>query len=279
MTNEFNKEEILDTLTDKERQLIEEHHLTMPQIAFRRMKVKALKKLFPQEYPEDDVSCFITSGMPFFDPDKIIGLLDALPKYETKHVKGGYEIIWEEPQEGLEYVMGGDTSEGLAHGDLNGFGILERTSGRQVAALHGRFGFDDLAEHGLRLSLKYNEALIGCERNNHGHAVLQRMIDKGAKSHLKGGVLYYFHKDKPGWDTNGQTRPVMLDELAEAVEEELMGVCDRDFLDECLTFKKQSNGKYEADSTCHDDTIMKWAIAWQMRKIRRKRSKFIQVEM
>lgn len=278
-TTEFNKEQLLDTITAKEQDLITKHKLSLGQIAFRRMKVKALKKLFPQEYPEDDISCFITSGMPFFDPDKVIELLETLPHYDTKNVKGGYVVYWEEPKPDTQYVMGGDTSEGLAHGDLNGFGVLERDTGRQVASLHGRFNFDQLAEWGLRLSKKYNDALIGCERNNHGHAVLQRMIDKGAKSHLKGGCLYYFHKDKPGWDTNGQTRPVMIDELAEAVEDDLMTVRDRDFLDECLTFKKQSNGKYEADQTCHDDTVMKWAIAWQMRKVRRKRSRFIQVDM
>lgn len=61
----------------------------------------------------------------------------------------------------------------------------------------------------------------------------------------------------------------MLDDLAEAIENGEMKCRDQDFLSECLSFRLQSNGKYGADPGTHDDTIFKWAIAWQMRKVRR----------
>ena len=44
---------------------------------------------------------------------------------------------------------------------------------------------------------------------------------------------------------------------------------DRDLLAECLTFRLQSSGKFEADSGSHDDVVMKWAVCYQMRKHRR----------
>ena len=70
-----------------------------------------------------------------------------------------------------------------------------------------------------------------------------------------------------------KTRPIMLDEMAEAIHEGHMKIRDVDFIGECLTFRRQSSGNYAGDSGSHDDTVMKWAIAWQMRKVRRRRPK------
>src|SRR6185369_11301344 len=52
--------------SDDEQKLIAEHSLTDEQIKWRREKVKELGRLFPQEYPEDVVSCFLTSGNSYF---------------------------------------------------------------------------------------------------------------------------------------------------------------------------------------------------------------------
>jgi hypothetical protein len=52
--------------TAEEKYLVEKHNLTAEQIKWRRYKQKELKGLFIQEYPEDEVSCFLTSGNSFF---------------------------------------------------------------------------------------------------------------------------------------------------------------------------------------------------------------------
>lgn len=270
------KEEILDTLTGEEKNFIEKvkrdwnMNISCEQIAFRRSKKREYGRLFRQEYPEDDVSCFIISGDPFFNIELIMNMLDMMPDYHKEHIPGGYKIRWKEPVEGRKYVCGCDTSEGLPSSDPNGFGVLDKESGEQVCAVHGRFSFDKLAELAVEECIYYNRALLGIERNNHGHAVLKRTMELGYKKpHNRGGPLYHFSEGRPGWDTNSATRPVMIDELAESIEKQFMIVNDKDFLSECLTFKKQSNNKYEADQGCHDDTVLKWAIAWQMRKVRR----------
>jgi hypothetical protein len=92
--------------------------------------------------------------------------------------------------------------------------------------------------------------------------------------------LYYHNPSRApnagmGWSTNSKTRPIMLDELAEAVHEHHMTVRDVDFIGECLTFRRQSSGNYAGGSGSHDDTVMKWAIAWQMRKVRRRRPRLV----
>ncbi len=148
----------------------------------------------------------------------------------------------------------------------------------QVAAAHGQFKPDRLANMICEGSHRFNDALMGIERENHGHAVIQKVRELGkGKSHLNGGDLFHFQKDRPGWSTNEQTRPIMLDKLSESLTDGFMQCNDRDFLGECLTFKLQTSGKFEADPGCYDDTVVKWAIAWQMRGVRRVRPSIISV--
>ena len=288
---QFDPVEIQETLDEEEIELAARHGLSLAQIAFRREKKKEYKRLFPQEFPEDDVTCFLTSGTCFFDVEFIMNLKKRLPPVVKTHVSGGYQVIVEEPIKGEEYVAGVDTSEGLPGCDPNGVGVLAKRTGKQVAFVHGRFNPRVLAEHSVRLCRKYNEALLGVERENHGHAVLQKVADLGyGRPHFRGGPLYYFGESKAesmeevykkaraGWSTNGESRPVMLDELCSAVEDGSMKVYDEDFLTECLSFRLQENGKFEADPGAHDDTVMKWAVAWQMRGVKRRKPGIMMVE-
>lgn len=276
-------EAIMDTLSDRERFLIERHGLDMEQIAWRRVKSKSLGRLFRQEYPEDDESAFLSSGTCYFDDERIISLMEGLPEYPRRHLKGGYLVEWEEPQEGVSYVAGCDTSEGRPNCDPNGVGVLRSDTGAQVAAIHGLFDPSTLAEEGVKLCKRYNNALLGIELENHGHAVLLRVKQLGYTGAQRQLFYRKFIRGRgwrdPGWSTNATTRPVMLQDLADAVEHDEMGVRDRDFLGECLTFRLQGPGRWEADSSCHDDTIFKWGIAWQMRKVRRKRREMRYVKM
>lgn len=265
----FNPEEIRDTLTDDEKELVKLYSLTHAQIAFRRLKKRGLKKLFDQEFPEDDDRCFLSSGLCYFDTDILAGLMKKSQPYERKHIPGGYSVVWEEPKPGEEYVIGADTSEGLPGCDLNGFGILRRSNCSQVAAVHGYFKPQLLAKLIHQAHLKYNKALVGVERENHGHAVLLELRNLGLDRPLEhGGHLYYHGEGKPGWSTNAVTRPIMLNELAESLEDGMV-VRDHDLISECGTFRLQSSGKFEADSGAHDDAVMKWAVALQMLKVRR----------
>ena len=279
--SQFNAIEIQETLSDEERELAERYKLSIAQIAFRRDKKKEYKRLFPQEFPEDDITCFLTSGTCFFDIELVMGMLKRLPPVTRTHVPGGYQVIVEEPIQGEEYCIGVDTSEGLPGCDPNGAGVLNKKTGKQVAFIHGRFNPRTLADHSVRLALKYNNALLGIERENHGHAVLQQVTELGyGRPHFRGGHLYFFGESKAesmtevlkkaraGWSTNAETRPIMLDELSNAIESGAMKVYDEDLLNECLSFRLQENGKFSADPGAHDDAVMKWAVAWQMRNVK-----------
>lgn len=280
----YDADEIRDTITADELALIEKFHLDFAQIAFRREQKRVYKALFPQEMPEDDVSCFLTSGLCYFDVESLLNLLTEIKSevpLSSSHVPGGREIRWANPEPKVEYCMGVDCSEGLPGCDRSGVGIIRRDTGEQVLSLHGIFSPSVLAQHVIRLATEYNGALTGVEQENHGHAVLQKIRETGnhGRPHFRGGWLYYHTKrsdpksSKPGWTTTELTRPIMLSSLAEAIESRSMLVRDETMIHECLSFRKQTNGRFEADSGAYDDSVIKWAIAWQMRNHRRVKLK------
>jgi hypothetical protein len=77
--------------SDEESTLIDKHQLTPQQIKWRRVKQKELGRLFAQEYPEDPVSCFLSSGAQVFGEFKVY----------TPEPDAG-------PIDGYEYYAGGD---------------------------------------------------------------------------------------------------------------------------------------------------------------------------
>lgn len=286
---DFDGAEVRETLSDRERAVMQmaasewRIELDLAQIAWRRARARELGVLLVQEYPEDDESCFLTSGICRFDVERLLSIRQKLSSpIVRRHVAGGVEVVWEYPEPGKVYSMGVDTSEGLVGCDAAGLGIVRNDTGAQVFALHGTIPPDELAKHCVRASRLYNDALIGVERNNHGHAVLQKIIDLGCSTpHQQGGSLYCAedsntkdaHGDRvsarPGWLTSPVTRPIMIQDLAEAIASGAMEIRDPLLVSEALTFRLQRSGKWEADPGCYDDAVMKWAIAWQMLAQRR----------
>lgn len=269
--------EIMATLSPVEKMLVDKHRLSADQIAFRRFENSTPQKRadFPQEFPEDPQTCFLTSGVSYFDMatvDQLIRKLILTDNIPATEIPGGEVRIWEAPQPGVEYCLGSDTSEGIKGCDPSGLGIVRRDTGAQVCDVHGIFDPDDLGDLIIKYAVMYNGAIAGVERNLHGHAVLRRIRAKGhGASQFDGGWLYHHSPTgrregaKMGWPTTEVTRPVMISDLRSGVNDETIQVRDLGMLYECRTFRKQSNGKWEHDSGKHDDRIMKWAIAQQMR--------------
>lgn len=103
-------------LTDEEIMLVRGHNLSLDQIEWRRLKIRELGRLFNQEYPEDPVSCFLTSGNSYF---------------------GDLSNVFTAPL--IEYVEGHQYSAGLDFGqttDFTAMGIFDKTIKQQVDLLH-----------------------------------------------------------------------------------------------------------------------------------------------
>lgn len=70
-----------------------------------------------------------------------------------------------------------------------------------------------------------------------------------------------------GWSTNTATRPAMLQDLKEAIDNQLLYVYDRATINEMFSFiivQTTSIWKAQAEKGAHDDLIMALAIAWQL---------------
>lgn len=235
--------------------------ITDDQLNFRRFKIAQKKSLeaFLQEYPEDDISCFISSGTPAFDVVKIQELIRSM----TAPIKSDEMIkIYKEPEVGVSYVCGVDTAEGVG-GDYSVAVVLNPKTYEVVAKLRCQLKPYDFAHELNELCKYYSRArsimpLLAVERNNHGHAVLLELNE-----HIGYPNLFIDSDDRPGWKTDRITRPVMIDTFIDAVENNRIAIHDIDILSECLTLIN-NNGKIEAADGKHDDCVIATSIALQM---------------
>ena len=104
------------TYTEEEKALADKNGLDQSQIKWRRLKVTELGRLFVQEYPEDVVSCFLTSGNSYFGD--LSGVFTAPPNAEYI--------------EGHEYIAGLD----FGQTDYTAMPVFDKTAKCQVDLLH-----------------------------------------------------------------------------------------------------------------------------------------------
>lgn len=277
----------LGELTSEEQEMQARLSLTYGQLRWRRQKQRDLRDLFVQEHVENDVSCFLASGRGVFDRTKLLKLLqhiqergdpDSLaslpwPSGRAGHESAEYALapatlrIYQAPEAGRSYVIGADVAEGLASGDASAACVLDRETGEQVAELHGRVIPEKFAYQLAALGWYYNKALIGVERNNHGHSTLNTLLNV-----IRYEALYYhLPYDAPkgsevlGWPTTPATRPVLVDDLAAAIAGECIPLRSSATIDEMFCFIVTASGKPEAEQGKYDDRVMAAGIAWQIR--------------
>lgn len=240
------------------------------QLQFRRFKKSELKTsthdrikvTFEQEYPEDDQTCFLVSG------DRVI---DSMAIYEQRQIatkpigtKNGF-TIFHQPNKNKVYVCGADVAEGISK-DWSFGVIMELYTREVVATVRGKWKPEDFADKLAYLCEKYAAPgkpppELAVERNNHGHTVLYRLDD-----HCKYKNIYLDPKDeRPGWKTTAITRPMMIDEFIDSVENKIVKINDEIILNECNTLVDK-DGKIEAASGKNDDGIIASAIALQLCK-------------
>ncbi len=88
--------------------------------------------------------------------------------------------IWRLPARELDYVMGADPAEGLAASDDSSLTVVEQASGEEVARLDGKYEPKGVFPgHIAAVGRFYNTAPVLVERNNHGHAVIGSLQERG----------------------------------------------------------------------------------------------------
>lgn len=267
------------------------------QLQWRRMKVIELGiDKFHQEYPCNIEEAFLFSGRPAFDMQGMIETLKQchepkawckvdwakkslvplsaleVEKLErddkgvTFKASAGLIQIFGKPAKGRNYALGADVAEGLENGDYSAFDVLDDV-GMQVAHYHGHLDNDLYGRLLDIVGRYYNNAFLGVERNNHGHAVLQRLKD------LRYPNLYYQEEHdkaqerengKVGWLTTSSSKPFVIDNFSALIREISSGILCRATIDQCFTYVIDERGRTNARDGCYDDNVMSYAIALEM---------------
>jgi|SRR5688500_317455 len=173
--------------------------------------------------------------------------------------------IWVLPDAQHRYCMGADVAEGLDHGDYSDASVLDANTGELVAKWHGHIPPREFGHQLALLGRFYNNALIGCEANNHGLSTIDALRDlkyprlyrrRSLDSTSKKATL------KWGWYTNKQTKPLMIDGLDQALRDDAIIVYDRNTFGELRTYIRDEKGYLHGSP--HDDRVVSLAIAVQM---------------
>lgn len=231
---------------------------------------------FTQEYPADDDEAIATTGLPIFPREK----LRAMP-LEAGSIRGGV-TVFREPEPGAVYAIGADPAEGAADSDWSSASVLRIDqvegsgyAGEQVAVLRGRWAPEVFAEkldalgryYARHATAKHRQPVIlGWERNNHGHAVrvaIQALVNAAPPPY----ALYRARDNKLGWLQTGESRALLVDQLAAAVRNDAVRLHDAGSVGQFRTFHENEKGKPEAQSGFHDDDVFAVGIAWQLRRL------------
>lgn len=275
-------------LTKDEKKLRKDFSLTYGQIYWRRKKMLEFtgdEKRFYQEYPLTDTEAFLASGTPRFNTMKLdemrqkcyepqtYDLIEKtdpktrLPKIYPKVLEGAPLKVWNQPQDGHEYVIGADVAEGIEE-DFSVATVMDRATHTTVARFRGDLEPADFGEYLSILGKWYNEALIGAEINNHGLTTVQRLRDVGYNNLYRREMgideRYEEYTSKLGWRTDVRTKPLMIDGLSEAISTDQIVDYDLIFIRECMTYVRDARGRTNAQLGQHDDTVMATAICLQL---------------
>lgn len=273
--NEADKIALAQSLDDEEKQLVSLFNLTLEQLNWRRNTIKnkcgGSIDTFHQEYPSTAEEAFLTSGRPRFDipilREYLAQCTDGQRGYLERQ-KGsivfipdpkGYLEVWRRPYG--DHYIGGDVAKGLVTGDASAAPVFD--SDYNLNALwHGKIDPDLFADQLEMLGEWYRQALVAVEENNHGLTVLNKLKHSYSNlyyrtSHNK---LNDEAKKELGWYTSEQTKKLAIDNMARLIREKRLGIKSKKFIQECLTYIIEDDGKTNAQSGSHDDIVMGSAI-------------------
>ncbi len=167
----------------------------------------ATRLLFGQEFPEDDVSCFLVAGDMVYNTDRVNEMARECYPAPIHHLDAD---IWEPPEEGRKYLIAVDPGEGkISESVATVWNFQAEEVFQHCATLSGLYPQDVMGEKSMVLGRYYNEALLAVED------ALDMVV------HIKNYPQLYYRTDPVtgrvgkdiGWQTNTKTKPYMITEV------------------------------------------------------------------
>ena len=264
--------------TPEEREMRDAYRLTDEQLQWRRWCIAnncgGSLDMFRQEYPASPGEAFLHSGTGVFDNEQIVLRLERLPSPagrgeftdgEWTESETGAITLYELPEEGVPYVLGGDTAgEGS---DYFTAIVIDNVSGRIAAKLRQKYSEPEYVRQIYALGRFYNDALVAIETNFSTYPVmkLQEMEYPNQYSREREDTYTRQMRKSYGFRTDRQSRPRAIANLVEVFSSHPEWFTDRELLEEMLTFCYNEDHRPEALAGKHDDLVMGAAITYAAR--------------
>ena len=264
--------------TPEERELRDAYRLTDEQLQWRRWCIAnncgGSLDMFRQEYPASPGEAFLHSGTGVFDNEQIVLRLERLPSPagrgefadgEWTESETGAITLYELPEEGVPYVLGGDTAgEGS---DYFTAIVIDNVTGRIAAKLRQKYSEPEYVRQICALGRFYNDALVAIETNFSTYPVmkLQEMEYPNQYSREREDTYTRQMRKSYGFRTDRQSRPRAIANLVEVFSSHPEWFTDRELLEEMLTFCYNEDHRPEALAGKHDDLVMGAAITYAVR--------------
>ena len=264
--------------TPEERELRDAYRLTDEQLQWRRWCIAnncgGSLDMFRQEYPASPGEAFLHSGTGVFDNEQIVLRLERLPSPagrgefadgEWTESETGAITLYELPEKGVPYVLGGDTAgEGS---DYFTAIVINNVTGRIAAKLRQKYSEPEYVRQIYALGRLYNDALVAIETNFSTYPVmkLQEMEYPNQYSREREDTYTRQMKKSYGFRTDRQSRPRAIANLVEVFSSHPEWFTDRELLEEMLTFCYNEDHRPEALAGKHDDLVMAAAITYAVR--------------
>ena len=291
--NDREREEILDTINDEEKELMTVLGASLEQLNWRRTQIRFIGEGadesdglksgldgFHEQYPSTSDEAFIVSGNPIFNRTKLreykLKCKDPIAVYdlnseELKRDSAGKLKIWEFPRKGEKYVLSIDAASGepgaTDYACMEVFRVPDNDSGCvgiQCAEWHGRVEPEILGEYSIILGAFYNTALIAPEVFGYGHAVLNRLQKLDYWNIIKRtqfDAINQISKTKLGWKTDSTTKPTLLTYGRYCVNHAKVVIYSEPLIDEMMIFVRDKTGSgASAYGRGKDDRVMTFLI-------------------
>jgi len=273
---------------------------------------------FCQEYPATAEEAFLVTGEPTFSPSALVHqsvnsvkppawtgemvvtkAADETPEQvEFREAHFGRVKVWDKPEDGHDYIVAGDFSEGdeLIAGiesqgaedvaptkgkkttrkgalpDRTAFFVLDRMTKKQVASAVGRFVPDEADEMFWALCQWYNGAMMVPEVNSaFGTSAVQFAIDKGYHRIYQRKVydsVLACDVYKYGWITSRESRGIMFSTARGTLRQKRCIIQSQNTVDELMSMinARLPSGKMkeQAKSGSKDDDAIACVIALQV---------------
>lgn len=264
--------------TPEERELRDAYRLTDEQLQWRRWCIAnncgGSLDMFRQEYPASPGEAFLHSGTGVFDNEQIVLRLERLPETagrgeftdgEWTEREMGPVTLYELPEKGVPYVLGGDTAgEGS---DYFTAIVINNVTGKIAAKLRQKYSEPEYVRQIYALGRFYNDALVAIETNFSTYPVmkLQEMEYPNQYAREREDTYTRQMKKSFGFRTDRQSRPRAIANLVEVFSSHPEWFTDRELLEEMLTFCYNEDHRPEALAGKHDDLVMGAAITYAVR--------------